>query len=98
MYRAILAVTGAVLMAVAAAPATAAEGAPSPTVPDDRLDPNKVICRTIRPPTGTRVASARNQRKVCQTRQQWEAQEREAQEALRVRDRGICTSTDRCKG
>jgi hypothetical protein len=98
MYRAILAATGVVLMAGAAAPATAAEGGSAPAAADDRYDPDKVICRTIRPPTGTRVASARNQRKVCQTRQQWQDQEREAQEALKVRDRGLCTNPDRCKG
>jgi hypothetical protein len=98
MYRAFLAVTGAVLLAVAAAPATAADGDPAPAAADERFDPSKVICRTIRPPTGTRVVNARSQRKVCQTRQQWEDQEREAQEALRVRDRGICTNPERCKG
>lgn len=60
-------------------------------------DPNKVICRNVRPPTGTRLGSSRNRQRICQTREQWEQQEREAQEALKVRDRGTC-SPGQCSG
>lgn len=98
MYRTILAVTGVVLLTVAAAPAPVAGTTPSPPAADDgRLDPDKVICRTVRPPTGTRVANGRTRQKICQTREQWEDLERDAQEALKVRDRGICTG-DNCSG
>lgn len=98
MYRTILAATGVVLLTAAAAPAPVAEDPQAPAAAGDgRLDPDKVVCRTVRPPTGTRVANARSRQKVCQTRQQWEDQEREAQEALKVRDRGICTG-DNCSG
>ena len=98
MYSKLMAATAAVFLTVGAAPAPGVESAPAPAAADDgRLDPDKVICRTVRPPTGTRVANARTRQKVCQTRQQWEDQEREAQEALKVRDQGICTGKE-CTG
>jgi hypothetical protein len=53
-------------------------------------DPDKVICRSVRPPTGTRVQSGRSRQKLCMTRADWEEQERAAQEALKVRDSGLC--------
>ena len=49
------------------------------------------------PPTGTRVGSSRNRQRICQTRADWEQQAREAQEALRVRDSGVC-SPGECRG
>ena len=97
MLRTIFAMAGVVLVTVAASPAPSPQGAPEPATEDSRNDPDKIICRTVRPPTGTRVANARTRQKVCQTRDQWEELEREAQEALKVRDRGICTG-ERCSG
>ena len=61
------------------------------------LDPNKVICKNVKPPTGTRLGSSRNRQRVCQTREQWDEQAREAQEALRVRDKGTCAGNS-CAG
>ena len=55
-------------------------------------DPNKVICKNVKPPTGTRLGSSRNRQRVCQTREQWDEQAREAQEALKARDRGTCSN------
>lgn len=97
MFRTIFAMAGAVLLTVAASPAPSPQAAPQPATEGSRGDPDKIICRTVRPPTGTRVANARTRQKVCQTRDQWEELEREAQEALKVRDRGICTG-DHCTG
>jgi len=54
-------------------------------------DPNKVICRDVRPPTGTRLATSRKRTKMCMTRERWEQQERDGQEVLKQRDRGICS-------
>jgi hypothetical protein len=60
-------------------------------------DPDKVICRNVKPPTGTRLGSARNRQRVCQTKEQWDEQARAAQEALKVRDSGICAPGE-CSG
>jgi len=71
---------------------------PSTTADDAaRGDPNKIICRTVRPPTGTRVSSARSRQKVCMSKADWEQQERDAQEQLRVRDSGVCAPGE-CRG
>lgn len=60
-------------------------------------DPSKVICRNVKPPTGTRLASSRNRQRVCMTKAEWDDQAREAQEALKVRDSGVC-SPGQCSG
>jgi hypothetical protein len=93
-----------VLASAAAAQQPAEVSAPEPTTNSDgtadtigRDDPTKVICRSVRPPTGTRVTSARTRQKVCLTREQWDQQAREAQEALKVRDSGVC-SPGECSG
>jgi hypothetical protein len=52
-------------------------------------DPNKVICKNVKPPTGTRIGSARNRQRICQTRADWEQQEADAQAAAaNARNRG----------
>lgn len=71
------------------------------TTPGDApdFDPGKVICRNVKPPTGTRIAGSRNRQRICMTKADWEQQERDAQEALRVRDIGICSNgNDQCRG
>jgi len=75
-------------------PSTAAATTADPSA----TDPNKVICRSVRPPTGTRVRSARTRQKVCMSKADWDQQEREAQEQLRERDRGVCPMNGTCKG
>lgn len=90
--------TSAIAQSDAGAPAASngpSTAAPAATDPDN--DPNKVICKNIKPPTGTRVGSSRNRQRICQTRADWEQQAREAQEALRVRDSGVC-SPGECRG
>ncbi len=60
-------------------------------------DPTKMICRNVRPPTGTRVSRGRTRQRMCMSRADWEQQERDAQDALKVRDSGIC-SPGECRG
>lgn len=55
----------------------------STTSAADDTDPNKVICRSVRPPTGTRVKSSRTRTKVCMTKSEWDIQNAEAQEQAR---------------
>ena len=49
-------------------------------------DPNKVVCKNSKPPTGTRVRSSRTRTKVCMTKAEWDQQAAEAQEAARNLD------------
>lgn len=65
----------------APAPDPATADAQAATVTGDR-DPMKVICRTMRPPTGTRL-QARSRERVCQTQGDWDAQATEAQNSTR---------------
>lgn len=76
-------------------------------VPDDdigvapearRYDPMKVLCRRIRPQTGTRIVRDRGDERLCQTMAEWDRQSELGQEALRERDRGICGSPDCATG
>jgi hypothetical protein len=41
-------------------------------------DPNEIVCRSMAPPTGTRLGT----RRVCQTRHEWEMQYQETQREL----------------
>jgi len=75
----------------AAAPEPTATTATTADATGDN-DPTKVVCKNVKPPTGTRLASSRSRQRICQTREAWEEQEREAQEALKVRDRGTCSN------
>ena len=70
--------TSAIAQSDAGAPAASngpSTAAPAATDPDN--DPNKVICKNIKPPTGTRVGSSRNRQRICQSRADWEQQARE---------------------
>ena len=92
MLRLVLIAGAASLMATAsfAAPeGFQAAGAPEPTTNSSSTadpsatDPDKVICKNVKPPTGTRLASSRSRQRICQTKADWEQQEAEAQEAAR---------------
>ena len=72
------------------APEPSSTTAPSTTPETASGDPDKIICRTVKPVTGTRVSSARSRQKMCMTKREWEIQEQEARDALKVRDRGTC--------
>jgi len=78
-------------------PAATDPGANVTTPVDRNADPDKVICKTVKPVTGTRVSSARSRTKVCMTKQQWDDQAREAQEQLNQRNRGVCSGSN-CAG
>ena len=56
---------------------------PSMTADPSAGDPNKVVCKNSKPPTGTRVRSSRTRTKVCMTKAEWDQQAAEAQEAAR---------------
>jgi hypothetical protein len=65
----------------------APEPSTNPSTTADQMsgsDPDKVICKNVKPPTGTRIGSARNRQRICQTKADWEQQELEAQEAART--------------
>lgn len=55
------------------ASATAAAPAPSPD-----NDPDRIVCRSGTPPTGTRLPGSR----VCHTQRQWDDLRRQSQEQL----------------
>lgn len=106
MIRLTMAVTIAALLAGAAFagqdPATpsetgAATAAPATEAVEGDDDPLKIICRRVRPPTGTRVAGPQTRQQMCMTQSDWEQQELDAQEALKVRDEGTC-SPGQCSG
>lgn len=65
--------------------------------PADATDPDKVVCKTVRPPTGTRVSSGRTRSKMCMTKADWDEQARQAQEMLKLRDSGMCPN-EKCSG
>ena len=67
------------------------------TPTDPNADPDKVICKTVKPVTGTRVASSRSRTKVCMTKREWDQQAIEAQEQLNQRNRGTCSGAN-CSG
>ncbi len=70
------------------APATPSAPAEASSGADAGSDRDKVICRYVKPPTGTRVGSSKNRQRICQTKAEWEQQAAEAQDALKIRDRG----------
>lgn len=55
----------------------------------ERIDLEEIVCRNLRPPTGTRIQRRRTER-VCQTRREWEHRTEEAQAARRAMDNGTC--------
>jgi len=57
---------GSAALADAAAPAPAA--APAATATTNAGDPDKVVCRTMAPTTGTRIGT----RRECLTQRQWD--------------------------
>jgi len=92
MFRVALAFSLAALAAASAhaMPSLQVTAAPDPSTPDtsaatavtsDR-DPMKVVCRAMRPPTGTRIQT-RDRVRICQSQEQWDAQATEAQGAAR---------------
>jgi hypothetical protein len=75
-----------------AAPSVTAQasGAPAAVTTESDADLDKVVCRSLEPPTGTRLGT----RRVCQTQRQWQDQEEQARHALEKEqnNRGIVTS------
>jgi hypothetical protein len=69
------------------------EAAAAPAIVSDR-DPMKIVCRNMRPPTGSRL-QGRDRQRVCQTQREWDDQRDEAQAATREVMRGDRTSNDR---
>ena len=106
MLRLVLAAGVAGLLATAAF----AQQQPSSTEPEaaepaqstaanasDDYDPLKVVCRKVRPPTGTRLITGQTRQTMCMSNADWEQQELDAQEALGERDKGICSGSS-CAG
>lgn len=87
MYRHLVALAaGGVIYTSAAMSLFDQDNPPGPHGPAaaEPGDHDKIICRTARPPTGTRVRSARSRNTVCMTKADWELQDREAQDAART--------------
>lgn len=57
------------------------------------FDPLRMLCRRVRPKTGTRIVSAKNDSRICLTQEEWERRTEVAREALRERDRGVCSGS-----
>jgi len=93
MLRLVLAASAAALISSAAFAEPGAGGlqsAPEPSSnsattadPSASADPSKVICKNVKPATGTRLTSSRSRQRICMTKADWEQQEAEAQEAAR---------------
>ena len=70
--------------------ATPAPAAPSPPASAATADPNKLICRTMPPETGTRLGA----RRKCQTQAEWDDRERADEQALmKIQSQGFQTHT-----
>lgn len=89
--------TIALAQAPAEPPAPPPPATPPATEEASRFDPTRIVCRTVRPPTGTRISDPRARQRLCMTQADWEQQELDAQEALKVRDKGVC-SPGQCGG
>ncbi len=57
---------------------------PSTTGDTSRFDPGKVICRNVKPPTGTRLSGSRNRQRICMTQADWDQEAEEARAAARA--------------
>ena len=87
-FRFLIAGAALALLATPAAAQAPAPVAPQSTAAPDEAaapqeqDPDKVVCRQVSPPTGTRIRG-RNRTRVCMTAKDWERMNQEAQDALR---------------
>lgn len=63
------------------------------TLVDDDTGETKLVCRRIKPRTGTRLGT----RKLCATRKQWREQEVEAQKELDRTQRNMNAACPTCK-
>ena len=63
----------------------------------DVFDAMKVVCKRVRPPTGTRIIGQQTRQQMCMTRSDWDILEQETQEAIRERDKGVCSGSS-CAG
>lgn len=57
------------------------------------FDPTRMLCRRVRPKTGTRIARGPASERMCLTAEEWDRRAEVAQEVLEARDRGTCGST-----
>lgn len=71
-----LLMSGPIAVADPAQPGTPA-AAPAPAPADDN-DPNRIVCRSGTPPTGTRIPGPR----VCHTQREWDDMRQQSQEQL----------------
>jgi len=80
----VLCLAGASVFATAAAAMTppiadsAAAAAPAAPASAGTSDPNKIVCKSMPAPTGTRIGSQRQ----CMTQAQWDQKEQQDQQAL----------------
>lgn len=66
--------SSAVVLAQTAAPAQQ----PAAMAAAPAADPNQIICKTMDPPTGTRLGP----RRICQTQRQWDDEAQQARQQL----------------
>jgi hypothetical protein len=67
--------SGFVALADPASTTTTANPPDTASAGTNPSDPNEIICKTMAPPTGTRLGA----RRECATRHEWQVQELEAQ-------------------
>lgn len=93
-----VAVAAALLLSAASASAgdssTLSSTSPTATAPaanSSTSDPaDEIVCKSMAPPTGSRLGS----RRICQTGRQWQAQEQAARDLItREQNRGALFST-----
>ena len=92
-YFAVLAFLAVVAVPVAAdepVNQTASNPATAATAPatDEQKPEDKVVCRLLEPPLGSRIGN----RRVCMTQSRWDQQERDAQDAMRKTHSGFAPS------
>ena len=63
------------------------------TLVDDDTGEERLVCRRIKPPLGTRLGS----RKICATQKQWEEEKRQSEQEIKGIQRNMdarCSATD----
>jgi len=55
-----------------------------------RYDPTRIVCRKVKPKTGSRVVRDKGDERICLTQAEWDRHSDLAQESLKERDRGVC--------
>ena len=95
----IIAAAAALMASTAASQSFDFQSAPEPTAAppepadpnaDESRDPHRIVCKSARPRTGTRLMRGSFKSKTCLTTADWQRLEDEAREVIKMRDNGLC--------